>query len=94
MSQPHEIASSGWLGPLGAWLANVAVWATAGMSPLAALGALAALWWTVERALAERARRRTEEARTQVYAEYVDEARKTRGFRRMMDRLTTRRGDL
>lgn len=41
MTQPHEIATSGWLGPLGAWLANVAVWATAGMSPLAALGAIA-----------------------------------------------------
>lgn len=24
MTQPHEIASAGWLGPLGAWLANVA----------------------------------------------------------------------
>lgn len=43
MTQPHEIATSGWLGPLGAWLANVAVWATAGMSPLAALGATAAV---------------------------------------------------
>lgn len=30
------------LGPLGAWLANIAVWATSGMSTLAALGAIAA----------------------------------------------------
>ena len=42
MTQPHEIAPAGWLGLLGAWLANDAVWATAGMSPLAALAAIAA----------------------------------------------------
>ena len=41
MTQPHEIASAGWLGPLGAWLANDAVWATADMSTLAAPGAIA-----------------------------------------------------
>ena len=94
MSQPHEIASAGWLGPVGAWIVQMLLWLTAGMSPLAALGAIAALWWTVERALAERARRRTEEVRTSVYAEYIDEAKRVGGFRRIMDRLTTRRGDL
>ena len=26
MTQPHEIAPAGWLGPLGAWLANVAAY--------------------------------------------------------------------
>ena len=46
-----------YFGPLMGWLVNALMWVIGGMSPLAALGAVAALWWTVERALTERTRR-------------------------------------
>lgn len=45
MSQhPESIAglATAWAGPAAAWIANAAVWALGGMSPLAALGAIAA----------------------------------------------------
>lgn len=45
-------------GPVLAWTVNALTWLAGGMSPLTVLGTLAALWWTVERARTERAKRR------------------------------------
>ena len=47
-----------YFGPLMGWLVNAMMWLIGGMSPLAAIGAVAALWWTIERAKTERAKRR------------------------------------
>lgn len=47
-----------YLGPIGAWALNTVAWVVGGASPLAVLGTLAALWWTVERVRTERAKRR------------------------------------
>jgi hypothetical protein len=47
-----------YFGPAMGWLVNALMWAIGGMSPLAAAGAVAALWWTIERAKTERAKRR------------------------------------
>jgi hypothetical protein len=60
MTSQHNLLTdlAPWAGPFWSWVANAVVWALGGMSPLAALGALAALWWTVERAKTERARRK------------------------------------
>ncbi len=60
MTTAHDTISSlaPWAGPFLGWVANAWVWASGGMSPLAAAGALAALWWTIERARTERAKRR------------------------------------
>ena len=55
---PNTTESAEWNGPLLSWLINILVWLTAGMSPLTALGAMAALWWTVERVRTERAKQR------------------------------------
>lgn len=53
----NDAGHANYIGPFLGWLANAAVWTLGGMSPLAAAGALAVLWWTVERALTERAKR-------------------------------------
>lgn len=60
MTTDHETVThvAAWAGPFWAWVANAVMWAMGGMSPLAAAGAVAALWWTVERAKTERAKRR------------------------------------
>jgi hypothetical protein len=58
MSMSTDFTHVSWAGPVAAWAVNALTWALGGMSPLAALGALAALWWTIERALTERAKRR------------------------------------
>lgn len=42
MTIHSELIPAGWAGPAAAWIANAAVWALGGMSPLAALGAIAA----------------------------------------------------
>ena len=73
-----------YLGPIGAWIVQAIVWATAGMNPLTALGALAALWWTIERARTERAKR----------AAIVDFSEQPGTLRRMLDSIRTRPGDL
>lgn len=55
----HTVASvAPWAGPFWSWVVNALTWAAGGMSPLAAAGAMAALWWTIERARTERAKRR------------------------------------
>ena len=48
--------------PTIGWFVNVALWVTDGMSPLAVLVAIATLWWTVEKARTERAKRRAIDA--------------------------------
>lgn len=53
----HSTIST-WAGPIWSWVVNAAMWAAGGVSPLAAAGAVAALWWTIERARTERAKRR------------------------------------
>ena len=87
MSTPDHIVSwaERYAGPLGAWLAQVVLAMFAGMSPITALGAIAALWWTVERARTERAKRRAIEG-------YVVQDKRV--LRRMMDRFRTRPGPL
>lgn len=70
-----------WAGPLGAWLAQLVLTAFAGMNLITGLGALAALWWTIERARTERAKRRAIEG----YA-----AQDRHMLRRLMDRFRTR----
>jgi len=45
-------------GPALAWVVNAALWLVGDASPLAVLGTVAALWWTIERARTERAKRR------------------------------------
>ena len=56
--QDHPV--TGWVAdhPAIGWAVNIALWLTDGMSPLAVLVALATLWWTVEKARTERAKRR------------------------------------
>ena len=83
MSTPDHIVSwaERYAGPLGAWLAQVVLAMFAGMSPITALGAIAALWWTVERARTERAKRRAIEG----YA-----AQDRRMLRRLWERVRTR----
>lgn len=60
MTTDHHAISSiaPWAGPFWSWVVNALTWAAGGMSPLAAAGAVAALWWTIERARTERAKRR------------------------------------
>lgn len=48
-------------GPALAWIVNAYTWLAGGMSPIAFFGALAALWWTIERARTERAKRKAME---------------------------------
>lgn len=59
MSQQNSPITS-WVSdhPTIGWFVNVALWVTDGMSPLAVLVAIATLWWTVEKARTERAKRR------------------------------------
>ena len=59
MSQQNSPITS-WVAdhPAIGWAVNIALWLTDGMSPLAVLVALATLWWTIEKARTERAKRR------------------------------------
>jgi hypothetical protein len=54
----HPPETAPYIGPAIGWVINAVIWLQGGMSPLAAVGAVAALWWTIERALTERAKRR------------------------------------
>ena len=87
---PHDWQETltAYFGPLMAGLFNALIWALGGMSPLAAVGALAALWWTIERARTERAKRRVLEG--------LSEEAKTRGgfASRLRAALKTKPGDL
>lgn len=87
MPAPEHIVSwaERYAGPLGAWLVQVILAVFAGMSPITALGALAALWWTIERGRTERAKRRAIEG----YA-----AQDQRMLRRLWERVRTRPGPL
>lgn len=77
-----------YFGPLMGWLVNALMWLIGGMSPLAAIGALAALWWTIERALTERARRG-------MMDKLSSEVQQRGGFAsRLRAALKTRPGDL
>ena len=71
-------------GPIGAWAVQAIVWAFNGMNLITALGALAALWWTVERARTERAKR----------AAIVDLSQEPNSLRRILNAVKTRPGDL
>ena len=73
-----------YMGPAGAWVAQAFLWAFAGMNFITALGALAALWWTVERARTERAKR----------AAIVDLSQQPGALRRMLNAIKTQPGDL
>lgn len=77
-------AADRYLGPIGAWIAQAVAWATAGMNPLTVLGLIATLWWTVERAMTERAKRRAIEWST----------RSPGALRRMLDAIRTKPGEL
>lgn len=81
-----------YLGPLGAWIVQAAAWAFAGMNPITVLGAIAALWWTVERALHEREKRRLAALKTADYADYVQDNRGV--LRKLADQMRTKPGDL
>jgi hypothetical protein len=61
---PQPIA--GWVAehPSFGWAVNIALWLTDGMSPLSVALALATLYWTINRGLTERAKRRAIEAAT------------------------------
>lgn len=77
-----------YIGPAAGWIVNAAIWLLGGMSPLAAIGAIAALWWTIERA-------RTERARRAMLTDLHDEARTKSGFgERLRQVLKTKPGDL
>ena len=81
-----------YLGPIGAWIAQAVAWAFAGMNLITALGALAALWWTIERARTERAKRRLETMKADEFADYVQGHHGT--LRRLVDHLRTKPSDL
>lgn len=73
-------------GPAWAWLANLVLFFFDGLHPLTIIATLCTIWWTVERARTERARRKLAEMQQDHFDEYV---RETRGpLSRLMDRLT------
>jgi hypothetical protein len=73
-------------GPAWAWLVNAVLMLTSGVHPLTLVATICTIWWTVERARTERAKRRLTEMQSDSYAEYVAANRGT--FGRLLDRLT------
>lgn len=81
-----------YLGPLGALIVQSLAIVFAGMNLVTALGAIAAVWWTVERALHEREKRRLAVLKADDYEDYV---RDNRGvLRKLADQMRTKPGDL
>ena len=73
-------------GPAWAWLVNAALLVFDGVHWLTAIATLSTIWWTVERARTERARRRLTEMQQDSFAEYIRESRGP--IARLMDRIT------
>ena len=77
-------------GPALAWAVNAALWLIGDASPLAVLGTVAALWWTIERARTERAKRRAiegwSETDRRMWARLRERVQRMSRFGRLDDR--------
>jgi hypothetical protein len=73
-------------GPAWAWVVNVLLLFFDGVHPLTIVATLCTIWWTVERARTERARRRLAEMQSESFEAYVEANRGP--LARLLDKLT------